>query len=660
MTRAVDTQIARIPITIAGSRGRKSAPDAPDRELPQVTSAATDQVSYTMPTTSWMPFTWSLNNVVLAETMHTALAYWQAGRPEGALPLFRGALLDSMYLGLCPGNVGMCTWFDANRRESQRDFGDGAGALSRALVEGLFGVRPDALAGELGLQPGFPPEWNRASLRHPDLSFAFRREGLHEVFTVEPRFARPMALRLQLPALRDHVASITINGQAATWRALPQAVGVPRIEIVAAPASRSEIVVQWLGAAPAGAQPAAVFALGSTVVAGFSPARLLGVADPQGALTNVTRRAKGFEAVAVGARGHRTVFAQLAQGDLTWWQPVPLELRPPYELVGAPVQDPAHVRFRLRNNTANDLDADAEIHLGHQVVRCHVRARAQTESEEIALPADGALPGTQEIRVVLAGRLVAGAAVNWKLPSNPAAKWELVNLAPQLNDRVTRIFRQDYRAPRSPYCSLATPEQGIGSWCHPQEKFEVDDAGLRAVSSKANGRLVSPLGVPFATPGEGVAPNVAFVSQWTNHPSELTVPLAGQASRAFLLLAGSAPPMQSRCDNGEVVVTYTDGTAARLALENPTTWWPIDQDYFIDDFAFARPEPLPPRVNLKTGIVRVLDLAAFKGKGGVVPGGAATVLDLPLDPAKALQSLTIRALANEVVIGLMAVTLARE
>jgi hypothetical protein len=42
-----------------------------------------------------------------------------------------------------------------------------------------------------------------------------------------------------------------------------------------------------------------------------------------------------------------------------------------------------------------------------------------------------------------------------------------------------------------------------------------------------------------------------------------------------------------------------------------------------------------------------------------VPGGAATMLDLVLDPQKELQSLTVRALANEVVIGLMAATLQR-
>jgi len=117
--------------------------------------------------------------------------------------------------------------------------------------------------------------------------------------------------------------------------------------------------------------------------------------------------------------------------------------------------------------------------------------------------------------------------------------------------------------------------------------------------------------------------------------------------------------MQSRIDNGEVVVTYADGISSRLALDNPGNWWPIDQDYFTDDYAFRRDGPLPPRVDLQTGRVRVLDANTFKGKGGKVPGGAGTVLELPLDPAKELKSLTVRALANEVVIGLMSVTLER-
>ena len=171
------------------------------------------------------------------------------------------------------------------------------------------------------------------------------------------------------------------------------------------------------------------------------------------------------------------------------------------------------------------------------------------------------------------------------------------------------------------------------------------------------GKIILPNGIPLATPSAADAKNIAFVSQWENYPREISVPLAGKSSHAFLLMAGSTGAMQSRFDNGEIIVTYADGATARLALENPTTWWPIDQDYYIDDFAFARPEPLPVRVDLATGKIRVLKMESFKGRGRVVPGGAATVLDLPLDANKELKSLTVRALANEVVIGLMSVTL---
>jgi hypothetical protein len=248
---------------------------------------------------------------------------------------------------------------------------------------------------------------------------------------------------------------------------------------------------------------------------------------------------------------------------------------------------------------------------------------------------------------------------DWRTPLPARTRLESVPLASLFNDQVSQIFRHDYRSPRSPFCSLATPQQGFGSWCKPAHLFEVDDSGLRAAAAAAGGKITLPNGVTFATPGEPAARNVAFVSQWDNFPREITAPLGGQARTIFLLVAGTTHAMQSRCDNGEVIISYADGSATRLPLHNPTTWWPIDQDYFIDDLAFARPGPLPPRLDLKTGRFRILDPAPFKGQGRSVPGGAATVLDLSLDPAKELKSLTIRALANEVVLGLLSATLER-
>jgi hypothetical protein len=248
---------------------------------------------------------------------------------------------------------------------------------------------------------------------------------------------------------------------------------------------------------------------------------------------------------------------------------------------------------------------------------------------------------------------------DWNRTSSAADKFETVNLAPFFNDKVTQIFRNEYRSPRSPFASLATPDHGIGGWCEPTAGFDVDDSGLRALAVKNGGKIILPDGISFSTPGESGAKNIIFTSQWDNYPREVSVLLSGKSPHAFLLMAGSTGAMQSRFDNGEVIVTYTDGSTARLALNNPVNWWPIDQDYYIDDFAFRRDEPIPPRVDLRTGNIRLLDVASFKGKGKKVPGGAATALDLPLDKNKELKSLTVRALANEVVIGLMSVTLAR-
>ncbi len=560
MTRFVDTQIARIPLRGVGVPAG----------------------NFTIPTTSWMPYTWSLNNVVMAETMHTALAYWQAGRPEGALPLFKGALLDSMFLGLCPGNAGMCTFFDAYRRESQRDFGDGVGASARAMIEGLFGVHPDLLAGEIKIHPGWPAAWDHASLRHPDVNFTFLRNDLRETFSVETKFAKPVALRLEIPARAAGVASVTVNGQPAKWRVLGESVGQARIAITNAAAARHEVEIVRRGGAPSGVTAPGVVHQGDEWEARSSGAELVSLHDPQSALSGVVTNAHGFRGRATGTSGQRTVFAQLQQGEMRWWQPVAFEIRAP---------TPAVV------------------------------------------------------------------ALDWNQPVSE--KLETLDLTSNFNDRVTQIFRNEYRSPRSPFCSLAIPKQGIGSWCHPDESFDVDDSGLRTAAARAGGKIVLPNGVPLATPGEPGAKNIAFTSQWDNYPREVSVKLAGKSSHAFLLMAGSTTAMQSRFDNGEVVVTYTDGSAARLALENPTTWWPIDQDYFVDDFAFARLEALPPRVDLRTGRVRILESHSFKGRGGKVPGGAATVLDLPLNGEKELRSLTVHALANEVVIGLMSVTLAR-
>jgi hypothetical protein len=118
--------------------------------------------------------------------------------------------------------------------------------------------------------------------------------------------------------------------------------------------------------------------------------------------------------------------------------------------------------------------------------------------------------------------------------------------------------------------------------------------------------------------------------------------------------------MQSRLVNGEVIVEYTDGSKATLQLKNPENWWPIEQDDDNDGFAFNTNGPRPLRVYLKEGKAALSydHYTTIKGfTNRAIDGGAATVLDLPLDPHKQLKDLQLKTLANDVVIGLMAVSL---
>ena len=88
----------------------------------------------------------------------------------------------------------------------------------------------------------------------------------------------------------------------------------------------------------------------------------------------------------------------------------------------------------------------------------------------------------------------------------------------------------------------------------------------------------------------------------------------------------------------------------------------MEEDYLRDGFDFACESPAPLRVHLKTGWMGFPGgpYTSIKGYSDrVIDGGAATVLDLPLNPNKELKYLRVSAIANEVVVGLLSATLLR-
>lgn len=513
---------------------------------------------YMLACSDWLPYIWSLNLLLLAENMHFALALWQAGRSEDAWRIFKGSMLDSMFMGVTPGNFHMTSALDVHRQEAQRDFGDPIGVTGRALVEGLFGIRPNMLASELHIEPGFPSEWRHASIEHPDVSLQWSIENGVERYSIRSRFKKPPALRLTSRARSTRLPEGTINGFRTQIAWEEEAVGSPQIKLQCASAFEWVIELRWSDEAAVEPPAPQSCRMGDVL---RLPAGVVQVEDPQNALQN------GM----VNAAGHHLVFARMQKNDCRWWMPVSFH--------------------------------------------------AEQAHPVVTLAAQG--------------------------------KTEMVDLSAVLNQSIAHIFERIHAQPRSPYCSLSIPEQGYGGWAAFNLLPKIDDTGLRS----AGGRLQTPVGIPFATPAGPLQANCRFLSWWSQDERSMEIPLSGKASAVHLLMTGTTNPQASRMEHGVVTVQYADGGSARLSLRNPETWWPIEQDYLLDDYLFINRAPLPVRIDLKTG--RARQLADFKGKGGMIDGGAATVLSLPLDAARGLRSLRIESTLYGVVLALLAVTLER-
>ena len=444
---------------------------------------------HTIATSNWMPYSWSINNVAAAEVMHTALAFFEAGRSAAGYELLKANVMDQMYYGQCPGNFGQISYYDAARGECYRDFGDCIGISSRTLIQGLFGIAPQALDGCCFIRPGFPSAWDSVAIKTPYLSYVYTRKDGVERYDITQDFRQPLKIVVQ------------------------QNCGGGR-----------------------------------------------------------------FRDVEGTSEQHQVIEVPLPDYNFTLTHPI--------------------VKGKPRLST-DELTSDA-------------KPRPQT-------------------------------------------------LDKLFNAEVDDIFNNKYLSPRPQTTTLQIPVQGIGEWCHPQLTADINDSVFRSLIVRDN---IVVAGIPFRTPNSG--PNIVYTSLWDNYPDAVTIPLKGRASVAHLLMAGSTNHMQSRIDNGLVVVTYADLTTDTLALRNPDNWCPIEQDYYVDGKAFRAAEPRPLRVCLgqatadgKPLVSR--DLGKELGIKGVygreIPGGAAQILMMPLNPKKKLRSLTVRTLSNDVVIGLMAVTL---
>jgi len=233
-----------------------------------------------------------------------------------------------------------------------------------------------------------------------------------------------------------------------------------------------------------------------------------------------------------------------------------------------------------------------------------------------------------------------------------------VNLARVTNGDVRTIYKQRYLSPRPETISVRIGLDGYSPWTFVYWQSDPPEISLNGVpalleESPDGPRLRTPQGVPFAWPAG--KRNVAFASRWDNWPTRVSarVGLAGEA--AWFLVCGSTNPMQCRIANAVLRLRYADGVEERLELVPPVNYWNLSpirvktlapgqenrDDYTARTDAFCIPAVPPQTVRLGDNC-------------------RAMLLSARLRPGVVLEKVTLEALSQDVVVGLMGLSIMGE
>lgn len=506
-------------------------------------------------TSNWVPYVWSVRELYPGENYHLALAYFQTGLADEGWNLLKGNYREWMYNSVVPGNLG--------HESCGTDFTDISSTFCRVVVEGLFGFRPDRPKGVVRISPGFPSEWNRASIKTPDFSLAFKEEASQAEYEVQ--LAQPSPIEFRLPVRGGRVRSVKLNGSEVPYET-SAGFGQSEITLKTSEISEAKLDIQWEDSLPYQPPIRLEVTLGQQVDLQVPGGKILSVEDPTGAFASQTAQGDRITGKVGQNAGHKLAFLKVQRGTLEHWQLVKIHI--------------------------TDPEGD--------------KLRAQQTFPEV--PKD--------------------------------TKWQPIDLASIMNGDIRKIYLQDYLSPRVQTCSVQLGTDGFSPWTYYHWKPglpQIDLSGVKDLLG-SDGLLRTSQGVPFRWNSE--ERNVAFVSQYDNWPDEITLPVGKAGQALWFLVSGTTNNMQTRVANGVFHIRYQDGTEERLELIHPFNYWTLSDHkhtYLLERDRFAFSDPLPTRVQLGINC-------------------RAMLLNRRLKPGIPVESVRLVALSQEVVIGLMGLT----
>ena len=491
---------------------------------------------------NWLPRQYSNCGIFPAENAHLALMYFKLGLKEEGKKILDG-IVDCYFTGKNPG---MAPHVQSPRGTSDLgdlDFSDVSSTYLRLVVEGLFGIRVNHLDGCVYIQPGFPDEWEHASVTLADISLHYIRRGNQEIFDISCDRTEEKQIRIAMRS--TDIEAVLLDGVPADY------------EIVAAP-NNSFIVVK-------------------TDKVGFFSLRVMHASKPMPTVKHAEK--------------------VLADNKLV------------LEAVNAEIAEVFDV-----SKTLSDI----------KIIGNKIYAKAMAVSGDHTLFVR-VKTGEYDAWLAADYEIVVEETEKPRLEEKP---FEPVDISPLFNCNMTQVHEKAYIYPRPEGYSMGSFQNGRYShnW-NQRGRFVayVDDASFR----NAGGMVYSPSGIPFKTPAENE--NLACVSIFDTFPTSITFPLSGKGQELAVLFVASTNCMLSYVENARITVHYADGTSTHTKLIYPLN---------LDDW-------------LTSALTTEAEIFYFSTYNH------ATVQRIVLDAEKEIESVQIEAVANDVILGVAGISIAR-
>lgn len=626
------------------------------------------------------PIVWSYHSVIAGDAFQTILASCKGGDIENYYPIL-DSIIDVYFNSSVPPMGGGRIYFDGSSQ--WLGWAVSGEIFVRCIVEGLFGIKPKVQENEITITPTFPSEWNKASIKIPDIEYSFQKEEGEITVRVKNPQKRKKILKI---GTREEVKKVLVNGKETEYITKE---GVNRCYIVIeTPVEKESVIEIKTTGRPIKLEYKNPFVLNTTYEIKVKNSSKIEVYDPQEAIRVKELREKSVF-FSPKRLGNRTFFLKVFQGNISFLQPVDLRVKEGLEiseeLVGATLRQTSSLQDvslglipypelkklpKQKNNPPKILTPILDLKeksLKFKLVNNYPKEKrlrvkfsfsGETWTEDMVLHERSKRDLIHQISECTFSRLTPGknllkAEIEDRVYRLPVINWNILRDKPFsllekkfFSNLITLDLRKCYNASMEKF--LRKKFMYDVGW----ERFPCFHGELPRIdlsSVPVNKTLISEARIPFLIDQnemKGITKNILVLANWRPYhfPTGGVIFVGEKVEKIYLLVTSYFYPQKCYLPNGEIIVHYEDGSKQVEQLVPP-----YNMDVYFQHFSLE---------GSKTKFGHLIDSNWSRGS---IPGreAHADVIDFLLDSTKEVKKLEIRSVCTESIIGIMGITLVR-